>query len=460
MSKMIRFVMRKFQRNKDRQQKWKPPKPMEINEPNATTKKLTDLDDDCLEHIFMYLSLADLLSVVNTNKRLTTAAELAFVRNFGRREYVFSDITISKKKIIKFWFDGNEQVELANPYRLLRCFGHLISKLNVTVMHKQIAYKAFKYVNKYCTETATEIKFHLNKDLNCVNKPYPNAETVTLYVYYSEKLLRTTKQLNKLFPNVRNLSIDYCKFEREYIAVHFPLLNQLKLTGSPGSKGIYKISYLKNTYAEMLRLNPQLRSLKLCYKFTEILLRSVSQHLQSLVYLEITLNYDDSRSFGDEVINFPSLNELKIWYFSAELIKISISATSLEAFSFEYWSEFNMNFLLDFLNNHPTITRFNVTDHCEHLRTTNFFIDVTAALPFLEEVNFSSISIPVNDAIRFVANCKSLKKFCFKTDCNVDVNHLKARTGAKCHVVCTKVNELKRYKLYCITIVDNLHSTI
>lgn len=117
------------------------------------------MNDDCLEHIFLYLSLEDLLSIVHTNKLLKTAAEFAFARNFGRGKLVVLKNIYSEKSIVKFRINETEKVELPNPYRLLRCFGHLISKQKIDVSHKLCTYKVLKYLNKYCYESTTEIAF-------------------------------------------------------------------------------------------------------------------------------------------------------------------------------------------------------------------------------------------------------------------------------------------------------------
>lgn len=52
--------------------------------PNAT-KKISDVNDDCLEKIFMELDLKDLLSVADSSKKLKTAAEMAFKSKYGKR---------------------------------------------------------------------------------------------------------------------------------------------------------------------------------------------------------------------------------------------------------------------------------------------------------------------------------------------------------------------------------------
>lgn len=48
--------------------------------------KITDMPQLCLEHIFMYLDLEDLLNVVDANKYLRLAAQTPFSRKYTGRE--------------------------------------------------------------------------------------------------------------------------------------------------------------------------------------------------------------------------------------------------------------------------------------------------------------------------------------------------------------------------------------
>lgn len=79
--KMMRFFSKKRHRFPDLEQK---SEPEAIDE--STTTKLTDINDDCLEHIFLYLSIEDLLNIAYTSKQLKPAAELAFSNNSGMKK--------------------------------------------------------------------------------------------------------------------------------------------------------------------------------------------------------------------------------------------------------------------------------------------------------------------------------------------------------------------------------------
>lgn len=451
-SKVIRFVLRKCHRA----HKAKP------------SKKLTDLNDDCLEHIFSYLGLQALVAVAEANERFKTAAELAFVRNFGRGKLViWRDGYNYPKVCIPNAYSVFNQSDLAwssEPYPLLRYFGHLISKHDISVEGKRYEYKLLKYVKKYCRESTTEIFIRAERFYN-VNKPFPNAQTVSLdCCHLNNARFRKTIRLNELFPNVRNLSIDSCDFKRKCIALHFPQLNQLKLVESRRRSEVYHTPI----YVEMLHLNPQLRSLALARGYSATLLWVASQQLQFLEHLE--LHRKDFEGFGESVVNFPCLKELKLtchWFSGSP--KIPILANNLKVFEFGIGSAetSNVNALLDFLHNHPTITKFNFAHDIDATvdRITNKRLPrkIIEALPLLEEIDLSFLKISVAHAIRLMKDYKSLKKLFFLMDCNVDLNLLEERAGVKCHLVCVKVREMlsitRKYNLYCLTSGENVHST-
>lgn len=291
---MIRFFSKNWQKRADCEQKSKSSKCKVI-----TITKLTDMNDDCLEHIFLYLSLEDLLNIVHTNKQLRSAADLAFKRNFGRGKLVIFDESSFTIHINKF-----EKVQLPNSYRLLCRFGHLILRSQIT----RSAGNMLKYLNKYCQHSTTEISFSTfeSSDYYRMKKPFFNIETVHLdYCNFGIKFL----QLNKLFPNVRNLCIEHC-FTMPffgYFGTHFPHLNQLEIWGA------YPV-FRVNSNLKLLRLNPQLRRLILRTGYNPILLQTASKHLQFLEYLHISYYVPNFEEFGEKIFNFAHLKELKITY--------------------------------------------------------------------------------------------------------------------------------------------------
>lgn len=445
MLKMIRFLRRK----KDREQKSKPSTCVSSHETNERTKKLTDLNDDCLEHIFLYLSLEDLLNIVYENKikRLIPAAESAFKRNLLRRGLVSLG-----RSTVGICLNDTEEEFMIHPYRFLRGFGHLVLKLQTYRVN------TLKYVNKYCSEL-TEIELKLFNNFYLIKmKTFPNVETVKLtycFLYSKFEQFFASVRLNEIFPNVRNLSIRCSNLKPKYIAMHFSHLNQLKLNLSYMERVVYRA----DTYVKLLRMNPQLRCLSLNTQFNVLLLRAASQYLQFLEQLHFSFVDQIFRKCGDEVLHFPHLKELKISCYGSNTTKIPILANSLSAFLFVFCdSILDMDSLLEFLHRHQHITNLNLIlgRHYQwNMQTTNtkYLLDIIRALPSMEEIDISLLTISVDDAIRFVDGCKSLKKLCFKTYQNVDLAGLEARLRVEWQLLSVRFSKLMEYEMYIVTVV-------
>lgn len=419
--------------------------PKDIDEFNATTTTttiLTDLNDDCLEHIFLYLTLEDLLNIVHTNKQLKPAADLAFARNFGRGKFVHlkssNYLCISK----------TERVQITNPYRLLRCFGHLISKQRIE------HHTMLKYVNQYCSESTIEIELY-GTIRSYIKKPFRNVETVSSQFH---SLNWRFNRLTELFPNVRTLSFHSWTAKPKYFAVNFPYLNQLEIVAAFWSPG--RRCRVENC-VNMLRLNPQIRNLYLgSHSHHDVtLLRVASQHLQFLEHLHLSYSNYRYMNFEGEFVNFAYLKELKITHCGDIKTKIPISSSCLKAFSFKIssWSHghmVNVDILLEFLRKHPSITKFSLTPSkldgkriTQNEKTTIFTNKIIEAMSSMEEIDISLLEISTDDAIKFVKNCKLLKKLCYGADDNAILAHLKTKLGVKWQVMIAKFNESETYNI-------------
>lgn len=362
--------------------------------------------------------------------------------------FIQSYLFLREKRTFKFRFNEIEEIGSPNPFQLLRCFGHLISKQEIDT---DKLFNVLKYVNEYCCESTTEITLCHQRNLYCMKKPFANVETVSLKWCKMKKkfqILNTTVRLNKLFPNVCKLSVIASNIRRDCIAVHYPKLIQLDFVGHRRER--YHVSDTI-TYTKMLRLNPQLRRLFFFGANTVELVRFASQHLQFLEHLHILVcNFD---AFGEEVVNFPCLKELILRVFHSSK-KIPFSASCLSEFEFSCAYGCDMDDLLQFLHNHPSITKFKLTGSLKDEQL--FPVGIMQALPSAEEIEISALKIPVDDAVRIMEDNQLLRKLCFKVDRTVNLASVKARAGMKYQVRYAGVNGPQRHKLYCLTTIDKL----
>lgn len=91
-------------------------------------KRIIDVNFDCLEHIFQFLDIEDLINVAEANKQLKVAADVVFNHKY---------------KLFSFWLYNNN-MPLAEPidiyrslivirnlnftFKILRIFGHLLMR--------------------------------------------------------------------------------------------------------------------------------------------------------------------------------------------------------------------------------------------------------------------------------------------------------------------------------------------
>lgn len=160
----------------------------EPTEPSATPTKLTDVNIDCLQHIFNYLNLRDLLTIADANKSLRLAADEIFSRNY-RKKTIFLRIMFARSIDLLEISDQKIEInDLKRSLQLIRCFGHLISKLeydySIDTFPKRRS-EVDAYINEYCAQSLIQIEFF----------------TITEQVF---------EHLKTSFENVKSVGFNYC----------------------------------------------------------------------------------------------------------------------------------------------------------------------------------------------------------------------------------------------------------
>lgn len=155
----------------------------EMSERERTILKLTDINIDCLEKIFSNLNLRDLLNVADSNKSLKQAVDLVYSRRFGPKTIFFRVIFKLSRDSIEMSHQKIEFNDLRTALQLIRCFGHLISKLEYD--HSIDTYpkhrnEVDRYINEYCANSLSELQFFTtSKDVfERLEKPFLNVKTV------------------------------------------------------------------------------------------------------------------------------------------------------------------------------------------------------------------------------------------------------------------------------------------
>lgn len=326
-----------------------PSQPMESDPPENldVLNNLTEMNFDCLEKIFMYLPLNDLINIFHTNKTFQQPAEWVFTRKYGSK-IINLDITAYQTKEIA----SVKIADLRTSLRLLRSFGHLIEKLIVksSLSFAKNGNILNLYINEYCADSVIYLRFRdmAENAFDGMQKVFSKATTVSLLRC---SLGSNWQNFNLWFPKMRRFQL----MSSDRIAMKFPHL--LDLTIFPESHSKWR--EFENV-SEMLQLNPQLRNLTLPVGSCERFFKNSFQDLQSIEYLEIVSEEMGLIDYVGDDIRLEKLKTLKIHVFNyQEDNAISVSfpflCKNIEKFSLKV-SGYELNIDLGpFFAKHPAI---------------------------------------------------------------------------------------------------------
>lgn len=382
--------------------------------------KLTDVNDDCLEMIFMHLDFDDFINIVHTSRLLKPAAQTAFALKRAFNLNILSKSRGYHKLKIS---DCNVTVQdLKTSLRFLRCFGHTISKLSVggtPGIMRLNGFKMIHHVNEYCLNSLVETTFRCLPAgaFQDLKHPLIKVESVT---FQNSELDQKSKQLIQWFPQMNTLQLDNIQTHHDCIEVNIPGLQHLTVKG--------RETYSADRVMNVIRLNPQLLSLHLDVHEWVKVVKYANQVQLGLVNLRIDCQKDGIWSVaGVDVVNFNTLRKLEVdfCYFR----NIPISFNRLEEFTWTTtWSWLGENFH-GFLQRHPYLAKLSVVviNRGTWLNTLSHehITKIIAALPLLEKINFDGTLIGINSLISLINNCKSLNECCLLYFGGFSVDHFK-----------------------------------
>lgn len=277
---------------------------------------LSDVNIDCLEKIFLNLDIPDLVAVAQKNNHLKVAAQLAYQKNYKHivRLYVDDCLNYEYNQL------DNEisSSEMGFLMPLIRCFGHFITELGISMSKQKSAKKKLDHILNYTNEHCKglkkiEIDSAKSNPFKLVSSPFP--EVVELVVWIPK--LRC-KRLNWLFPKLQRLTCSMDDFT--HIPYHFPECKWLDV--SFGGELIQLLRTTCDHIAKHIRLNPQLQKLSLSFRTLRApcmdLIRTASERLPALEYLNLRGEaYDSMKNPGAIPIHFKTVNTFIVNWCSA-----------------------------------------------------------------------------------------------------------------------------------------------
>lgn len=378
--------------------------------------------DLCLKLMISYLDVEDLLNVADTCTQMKRAAELTFSHQYGRYPFCIGENNNDNNKEELRWDTFNSTVFLRNPksgFQLLRCFGHLISKLQLKCNKiDTILPHLDECMTKYCANYLTELKItDRNRSFKHLETSFPNIENVQLL---NCDLDKSITKFNERFPKMRKLELAHAfreythADEQSCIMAHFPHLEQLSIAAPMDKCNFFNAlnwcGFQEENILSALQMNPNLRSLSLHSRFPlrKEFLREVSVLCESLETLQISGLHCKSK------VHFKNVKHFK-------LADHCCRACNLIPFTFDALEIFNIksykpleSFIIEFIRNNPTIKKLKfLSFFVKHeMLTPDNLIEMRKSLEFIEEIEFAiDCSLAAkNIPFEFLVTCQSLKK--------------------------------------------------
>lgn len=365
--------------------------------------KLTTLGVDCLERIFRYLPLDDLMNVADSNKQLKEVADLVFVlKRWNKSFLIFGFASAPRRFVINH--DSISSVDLKIILQMLRCFGHLILKLeiypnpvdNVEKLCIYIDHITF-YIKQYCAKSLIELnvlKRIPGRILNCIDNPLPNVRSACVQSYDLPKM-----SLIELFPKIKRLTY-ICDKITDFASIEsiIPYLDHLEIITRTNED----IELFRT-----VRLESELQSLSIPFFAIYQGINEILPHLKVLKVNKLDKLDRFPDIYNSVTFHFKTVKRLEIRHYS-QFTRVPLSFDNLEEFALQFIYSCPLDSrhekFYDFLRQHPSIIKMTIEGESVKLD----LLKLINMLPVVREVEISGQYL-IRDVIRFLNEKKTLK---------------------------------------------------
>lgn len=277
--------------------------------------ELGDIDVDVMFIILGRLELTDLISVAETNKKNLMIAQYEYLHRYARKTV----------KIFETYKNGDLKYRIKDDYlylyhydftlRFLKCFGYLISNLEVEYSQGHSfgpidITEISKAINLHCGETLvkfTIVNFHRNF-FDHMTKPFEKLEELSIRGLFN-KLGSHSLTMDSLFPAVRDLSLNYVRVT-DTTCIH-GTFSQLKHLYVDICRYDDSTRFSESDVERMIERNPQIQKLSLSFSSRE-LLSFVNRALPNLENLQLYKYSPIENSDDVQPIHFQHVNNFTI----------------------------------------------------------------------------------------------------------------------------------------------------
>lgn len=216
--------------------------------------RVTDLNDDCLEEIFLHLHLNHLFDVIVSHTRFLNACRRVFYKKYKNKEITISAYQTKHPQYNEvLCLLGDLMPHLRVSYDRFDDVGNLNNKIHVAIV-------------RHCGETLTEITFNHIHPLMEIDKQFCNLKKLN---FNHGCVGRTMSEFKKWFPKLESIQFFFCTtINAHCIEQEFPTLQH------------FTVAHHNFTFQNLrtfLDLNPQLKSFTV-YNYDRNLIRRLQEY--------------------------------------------------------------------------------------------------------------------------------------------------------------------------------------
>lgn len=363
---------------------------------NDDSLKLDDINNDCLDSIFAYLDLEDLVNVAETSSCFIPSVHSVFSQKYRNKKCVLSSFDLGSDFIV---------ITKSFGVQFFCHFGQYVSDLLVDCLSEEVE----EAILTHCTSSLVNLDLaYLTTDcFNTISKPFQSIETLTLsHGMLSQKM----SAVNTWFPNLTSLKLLNIKLiDPTCLENQFHSLKELVIHNG-------KSTLPQSAIEGMLHLNPQVEKLECFQKEYDVsLIRAISEHLPLLKVLVLWTPDDRFWSFRNQQITFESVKKFTLnsyYYRSTESVEcMPLHFGKLETLTLDGFNQYQ-DHLLDFVMQNKDLTKLSIVpeiDEFDDLKIDDFG-KIVNALPKLVEFEFCADMFMEDELLSFLNDSKMLEK--------------------------------------------------
>lgn len=370
--------------------------------------KITDITQLCLENIFIYLSLSDLLNVADSNKILATATHAPFAQLYARKMIRIQQWKSKTNRYPPFnvGVDDIEVYTFKMSLKMLRHFGGQIKRLDMNydlqLNNALFNYRTVsKYVNTYSRNSLKKLEIRPVLTFKYFSQSFSNVESLKI-----GKCALKEIDLCKMFPNLRSLEFEDFIPNIKAESNRFSQLSHFKIS-------LYQQPSIARQLAaaSVLKLIPKLKKLDIITENFEFYEENMDK-LQTIESLNITL-FDWPSQFTGNAILLRNVRRLEMTFITLEdnlKPTIPFSIDNLKEFAIGGIYRFSDS-VYAFLSANPSIEKLVLNQ--AYLISGIDYTKLHNVMPSMTEIILPYSKFSIVKGLRILSSLSSVKKFSF-----------------------------------------------